>query len=237
MADKLLVVLVFVFCWSGVALADTYRWEDADGNVYYSDMPPPAGARNIQRERRVGDAGEAAPAPLPYELQLPMRNFPVTLYVTDCGDACDQARALLIERGIPHTLLDATKPDVQQAMKALPDGRLDVPTMTVGKIVLWGFEADRWNDTLTAAQYPSEALIKVTPTIPRVAGAASDDSNADDAELESGESDDADADSGDLADIESDEVEDDGDADDTGSDNNGTDDNGETKEETGSGDE
>lgn len=199
MIDKLLVVLVFVLCWSGVVVADTYRWEDADGNVYYSDMPPPAGATNIQRGRRAGDA---AAAPLPYELQLPVRNFPVTLYVTDCGDACDQARALLIERGIPHTLLDATKPDVQQAMKALPDGRLEVPLMTVGKIVRWGFQTERWNDALDTAQYPSEALIEVTPYVPPVASASTEDTNAIDDDSENGDS----------ADLEDDEfdVEDNG---------------------------
>ena len=47
MIEKLLVLSILVSVWSGVHADETYRWEDADGNVHYTDFPPPADARNI----------------------------------------------------------------------------------------------------------------------------------------------------------------------------------------------
>ncbi|MDO8292170.1 MAG: hypothetical protein Q7T29_04830, partial [Gallionella sp.] len=49
----------------------------------------------------------AAVAPaedLPYETRRAQQNFPVTLYVAEnCTEYCDQARELLIKRGIPFS--------------------------------------------------------------------------------------------------------------------------------------
>jgi len=137
MINKLLIVGILIF-GCAVAGADedrdkTYRWEDASGNVYYSDLPPPAGARNISTSR----GNSEAPTPeLPYELQLAVKKFPVTIYVTpDCGGPCDSASALLIGRGVPHTQLDATRPDVNQTLNALTNGQPAVPVVEIGKTV------------------------------------------------------------------------------------------------------
>ncbi len=97
------------------AQADLYRWVDADGKVQYSDQPPPANIKQVEQKKAGG--GKASEAPMPYALQLAVRNFPVTLYSSACGPACTQAHALLAKRGIPYTELDATDPAVQEELK------------------------------------------------------------------------------------------------------------------------
>ncbi len=163
MIVRLLILVVGVFSISASLAADTYRWEDEQGNVHYSDQSPPAGARNITRTRIHGEGGEE---PLPYRLQLAVDKAPVTLYVTDCGRPCRQARELLVGRGVPHTLLDASRADVQESLKKLTGGELEVPVIAVGATVVRGFEEGQWNAALDTAGYPSYPMIDVAPYRP-----------------------------------------------------------------------
>jgi hypothetical protein len=177
MINKLLIVCILIFgCTTAGADDDrdkTYRWEDAKGNVYYSDLPPPAGARNISTNR---ENGEAPTPELPYELQLAVKKFPVTIYVTpDCGGPCDSASALLIGRGVPHTELDAMRPDVNEKLNVLTNGQPAVPLVEIGKIVVQGFEQGRWNAALDKAGYPRHAMISVTPDVPAAEDVGEDD--------------------------------------------------------------
>lgn len=198
MIKKLLIVgILFFGCAAAGADQDrdkTYRWEDASGNVYYSDLPPPAGARNISAAR---DNSEAPTPELPYELQLAVKKFPVTIYVTpDCGGPCDSASALLIGRGVPHTQLDAMSPDVNEKLNALTNGQPAVPVVEIGSIVVQGFEQGRWNAALDQAGYPRDAMISVTPNVPAANDVGDDDDSDDD------DSDDVDSDEFDETDDE-----------------------------------
>ena len=194
MIERLLLV-VFLTLVSAIASgADTYRWEDKDGNVHYSDELPPVGARNIRRAQLNTDASAES---LPYRLQVAVSRYPVTLYVsTDCGEPCDLARRLLIQRGVPHKLLDASGYEVQQALMALIQGELEVPIIEIGKTVLKGFEAGQWNGELDRAGYPKDALIKVKPSVPRTAEKAATQEGKSDAsaETDSAETDTAESD-------------------------------------------
>jgi hypothetical protein len=195
MIDKLLIIGFLCFGCAAAGADEhgdkTYRWEDRNGNVYYSDRPPPANARNV-RSGRVD--GETPPQSLPYELQLAVSKFPVTIYVTsDCGSLCDRAGALLVDRGVPHTVLDAMRPDVNEKLNALTNGQPAVPVAEIGKIVVQGFDKRRWNAALDTAGYPRYAMISVTPNVPAAdnTGADDDDSNDDDSDdFESDEFDD-----------------------------------------------
>ena len=163
MIVKSLPFIVVAFVSLTVSAADTYRWEDAKGRVYYSDQLPPAGARNVRRAQVDGNGDEES---LPYRLQMAVDSSPVTLYVTDCGKPCKQASQLLAQRGIPHKMLDASSAEVQQQLTELTGGNLEVPVVTIGKTVLRGFEEGQWNAALDAAGYPSYAMIKVKPQTP-----------------------------------------------------------------------
>ena len=143
------------------AQADFYRWADAAGEIHYSDQPPPANVKQFEKIKASGGKPDAAP--LPYVLQVAVKNFPVTLYVTECGDACTLARDLLAKRGIPYTEMDATDAATQDELRKLTGGALEVPLLKVGPDVTRGFEEVKWNTSLDAAGYPRTAVIAPRP--------------------------------------------------------------------------
>ncbi len=143
------------------AHADYFRWTDEDGTVHYSDQPPPAHVRNVETVKAAG--GKPTEAPLPYVLQQAVTNFPVLLYSTECGDACKRAGEFLAKRGIPYTELDATTQEVQEELKKLTGGPLEVPVLKVGNDALRGFEEAQWNIALDAAGYPQTPVIPPRP--------------------------------------------------------------------------
>ena len=144
------------------AQADFYRWVDADGKVQYSDQPPPANIKQVEKVKATG--GKPSDAPLPYALQQAVKNFPVTLYSsTDCGDACTRARQLLMKRGIPYTEVDATGPKAREELRKLTGGPVEVPFLKIGRDALRGFEESKWSRSLDAAGYPPTAVIAPRP--------------------------------------------------------------------------
>ena len=144
------------------AQAELYRWVDAEGKVHYSDQPPPANIKQVEKKKAAG--GKPSEAPLPYVLQQAVKTFPVTLYSSECGDACARARQLLAKRGIPYTDMDATDPAVQVELRKMTGGALEVPVLKIGRDTLKGFEESRWNTSLDAAGYPQSAMIPPRPT-------------------------------------------------------------------------
>lgn len=164
MFDRILAVVVIAMASFPAVAAETYRWEDEKGAVHYSDQLPPEGARNVTRTK-IGR--NVADTDLPYRLKIAVEKSPVTLYVTECGTPCRQARELLVKRGVPHTLLDAKERSVQEALLSLlGSNELIVPVASVGDTVLKGFESSQWNAALDAAGYPSYPMIEVKPHVP-----------------------------------------------------------------------
>ncbi|HVY07250.1 MAG TPA: glutaredoxin family protein [Burkholderiales bacterium] len=143
------------------AHADLYRWVDENGKVQYSDQPPPADARQIEKKKLSG--GKASDAPMPYSLQQAVKNFPVTLYTSQCGPACTQASALLARRGVPYSEVDATDATAQVELKKLTGGAIEVPVLKIGRDTVRGFEEGKWNGALDAAGYPQTALVAPRP--------------------------------------------------------------------------
>lgn len=154
------------------AQAQLYRWVDADGKVHYSDEPPPANIKQVEKKKMTG--GKPSDAPLPYALQQAVKNFPVKLYSSECGDACTRAHEFLAKRGIPYTDMDATNPAVQEELTKLTGGTLKVPVLKVGREAVIGFEEGKWNSSLDVAGYPQTAVIPplIKPTKPTKPAAA-----------------------------------------------------------------
>ena len=150
-AIGLLLVIV-----SSVALAgNLYRWVDSSGKVQYTDQPPPPSAKNVQEKNFSANVIENDA--LSYEASRASKRYPVVLYATNCGASCDQARALLKQRGIPYTAKnpETIKDDAESLKKLI--GVLEVPVLVVGKKPLKGFEADGWNAALDEVGYPKTA--------------------------------------------------------------------------------
>lgn len=138
--------------------AQLYRWVDEKGNVEWRDTPPPASAKKVE-QRKVGGGTMQAPE-LPYTVQLAVKNFPVTLWTTDCGDACTKARSHLARRGVPHVENDP-RSDFENFKKLT--GGTEVPVVFVGNNRLKGYLESDWDLALDTAGYPKTALTPVKP--------------------------------------------------------------------------
>jgi len=163
------ILLMVMMSSALLAQAETYKWVDEDGTIHYSDQPPPPSARKSERKELGDKPGDAA---MPYVLQQAIKNFPVTLFVYDCGDGCSRARDFLVKRGVPHTIKDPLEPGMREELRKVTGGDEVVPVLQVGRRVLRGFEEGTWNAALDDAGYPKTALVPVTPVQAKPAAAA-----------------------------------------------------------------
>ena len=148
--------------------AQLYRWVDDKGRVEWRDTPPPATAKKVEKRTVGGSVIETST--LPYSVQQAVRNFPITLYTSNCGEGCDKARAHLVKRGIPFT--QKNPQDDVAAYKKLTNGSMEVPLLFVGNDRLRGYESGAWDTTLDAAGYPRQPVPGYAPPKPAVAPAA-----------------------------------------------------------------
>ena len=151
-----LFAAAFLVTFQAQAQTNVYRWVDKDGNVQFSDAPPPEDARGVTQKRLGGGYVDET---LPYATQLAMRRNPVTLYTGgDCGrsDLCTRGRELLSQRGVPFTERDVqSNPADGETLKKLI-GALEVPVLVVGESNIKGYEEDAWQGALDSAGYPRE---------------------------------------------------------------------------------
>ena len=160
--------LSWLVCAAG-ASAQIYKWTDANGVASFSDQPPPAGVRLVER-KSLASSGSAR-AELPYALAEAAKTHPVVLYTTAPCEACDQGRALLRRRGIPFAEKTVQSNADQQNLKdAGSNGQL--PLLQVGGSRRVGFEASAWNAVLTDAAYPLQAMLPANWQHPVAAAAA-----------------------------------------------------------------
>jgi glutaredoxin len=156
---KTLAVALALALTVGPAAADKlYKWTDKDGNVHYTDQPPPPEAKSSER-KKFGD--HAPEGTLPYSLKKAVKDFPVTLYTADCGDPCSRASAALTKRGVPYTEKNPREGAAAEELKALTGGKIEIPVMKVGSQVLRGYDEENWKNILDAAGYPTSALVPV----------------------------------------------------------------------------
>ena len=149
--------------------AQVYKWTDANGVASFSDQPPPAGVRLVER-KSPGSSG-AARAELPYALAEAAKTHPVLLYTTTPCEACDQGRALLRQRGIPFAEKTVQSNADQKKLKdAGSNGQL--PLLQVGSSRRIGFEASAWNAALTDAAYPLQGILPANWQHPAAVAAA-----------------------------------------------------------------
>ena len=138
----------------GAATAQAYRWVDEQGNVHYTQTPPPPGAKNVQR-KNLQQSGAAASADLPYATKLAAQNFPVKLFAQEKCEACDRARALLVKRGVPFAEVNVLSQKEADEVKAI-SGEGNLPLVVVGSLHQSGFQEQLLNSLLDTAGYPAE---------------------------------------------------------------------------------
>lgn len=156
---------------SALLAAQLYRWVDDKGNVEWRDTPPPPTAKKVEQRKIAVPPATTSPE-LPYSVQQAAKNFPVTLWISDCGEACDRARAHLSRRGVPHT---EKSPQSNFEVFKKETGGGEVPVMFVGSNRVKGYLESEWDAALDFAGYPKTALVPIKPTIaPAPESAAAD---------------------------------------------------------------
>jgi hypothetical protein len=163
MKTLIAAALAFALAAPPLGAAQLYRWVDEKGRVEWRDTPPPPNAKKV--EQRTLGANTIQTSELPYSVQQAVKNHPVTLWLFNCGDPCDKARAHLTKRGVPYTERSAEKET--EAFKKLTGGT-DVPVMIVGTRQVKGYLDTEWDSALDAAGYPKSATpgMKAQPAKP-----------------------------------------------------------------------
>jgi glutaredoxin len=153
MQHRLLMVAAATLI-TGAAWAQ-YKVVGPDGKITYTDTPPPTGkAQPVGRP-----AGEGADTEnLPYELRQVVGRYPVTLYTTGSCGACDAARSLLRQRGVPFTERTVNT-SADAALLVQNEGSTDLPVARLGGQQLKGFNSADWNGYLDAAGYPKQSQL------------------------------------------------------------------------------
>ena len=154
-----LAIFFCIFCMFAVYSAQSaslYRWVDVDGKVHYTDQPPLPNAAKKVEEKEI-NTSSSDDRQLPYATRLAAKNFPVTLFNSDCGAVCTKARTHLVARGIPFGEKNVSSPAVAEELKKLVGG-LVVPVLVVGRVIrLKGYDAAAWDAALDEAGYPKSA--------------------------------------------------------------------------------
>jgi len=170
-ADMIKTTALFIILMSFnlAQAAQLYRWVDDKGRVEWRDTPPPSGAKKVERRNVQGSVIETSSAP--YSVQQAQRNFPLKLYVSDCGENCTKARAHLTRRGLPFTEINPQ--DDFESYKKLTNGSPQVPMLFIGSESLKGYEQGAWDSALDAAGYPRTVVgARPAQTIPAPKSAA-----------------------------------------------------------------
>ena len=171
-------------CATGALLAtatqaqQVHRIVGPDGKVTFSDRAPED--KKAQSTVLSTASGGAASNPaLPSELRQIASRFPVTLYTGESCSPCQQARQLLIQRGVPFTERSVNTNDDLDALRRL-SGESALPFGTIGRQQLKGFSDAEWTQYLDAAGYPAQSRLPrgytqpaATPLAPAKAPAAS----------------------------------------------------------------
>jgi glutaredoxin len=161
-AVKTLAILTLIGLATMAHAAQVYEWVDEKGVKQYTQQPPPPNIKNVQQKRFGANVVETS-GPT-YSLQQAATNFPVTLYVTDCGDACTKARAHLAKRGIPYTEKNPQKEEEFENFKKLSGGGMGVPLLVIGELrTLKGYLESDWDAALDQARYPSASVRGAKP--------------------------------------------------------------------------
>ncbi|WP_269532730.1 glutaredoxin family protein [Chitinimonas sp. BJYL2] len=133
--------------------AKVYQWKDANGNVVFSDQPPP-GQQTKPRDVKTNVIQTSGGT---FSTREAIRKNPVILWSNNCGQNCDEARSLLAKRGVPYSLRNPQSSDAEADQLKKIAGDLIVPVLQVGDKVLKGFQDANWDSALDAAGYGKQA--------------------------------------------------------------------------------
>lgn len=148
-----------------------YKVVGPDGRVSYTDRPPMEDGKKVEALPSAAGGSAGTPdAALPFELRQVVQRHPVTLYTApDCAP-CDEGRALLRQRGVPHAEKTVSSAADAEAFRRL--GGQSLPLLQVGTQQVRHFSESEWKRHLDAASYPAQSRLprsygfaKATPLV------------------------------------------------------------------------
>jgi hypothetical protein len=133
--------------------------------VQYTDTPPPPNAKKVEEQKIIRNTIDTAGAP--YAVQEAAKRNPVTVWMNECGDLCNRARAYLAKRGVPHAVRNPSRQNEQDTWKKVSGGDNSVPLLVVGSMqTIKGFDEAQWETALDHAGYPRSAPAMKPQAIP-----------------------------------------------------------------------
>jgi len=155
---KMQWIVGVLVCAAAFGAHAQYKYIGPDGRVVYSDQPPPPSAKLLDK-KAPGSTQSSGASDLPFALQQPVKNSPVTLYTApSCGGPCNDGRNLLTQRGVPFTEKIISTPD-DAAEFAKTINSQQVPVLMVGKTKVVPFAPADWNGALDLAGYPASSQL------------------------------------------------------------------------------
>ena len=161
-----------VLCSAQIDAQTIYRIESPDGRVSFSDRLPTTPAQGKVVATGTDAQNVASSANLPFELKQVTAKYPVTLYTSQQCSPCENARALLTNRGVPFTERTLSTPEDSAQLQRISGGS-SLPFLTVGSQKIKGFSSDEVTQYLDAAGYPTSSMLPsgfknpaATPLVP-----------------------------------------------------------------------
>lgn len=131
-----------------------YKVVGPDGRITYTDRAP--SDKPAQAIKANGAA--ASTEGLPYELQRVAGRYPVSLFTGPKCNACDVARQMLKERGVPFVEKTiVTSDDARAYLKQ--EGTDQLPSARIGQKQLVGYSQAEWVSYIDAAGYPAKSVL------------------------------------------------------------------------------
>lgn len=144
MMRLLITSIVVLFTLSAAQAERLYKWIDSDGRVSYHSQPPPDGSGYTVEEKIIDDTSDEPVG----------KRLPVKLYTTSKCDACDLVRLFLQKRRVPFKEINVGRDIKKQQELKRNTGRLTVPSTTIGKKVVTGYNQAALDLQLKAGGYP-----------------------------------------------------------------------------------
>lgn len=148
------LLLALLACQMTTPAWALYKVVGPDGRITYTDRAP--SDKPVQALKANG--ATASTEGLPYELQRVVGRYPVTLFTGPKCAACDAARQMLKERGVPFVEKTVTTSDDARAYLK-QESTDQLPSARIGQKQLLGYNQSEWVSYVDAAGYPAKSVL------------------------------------------------------------------------------
>jgi glutaredoxin len=146
----ILFLTIFLSLASSAMSGEIYKWKDKNGNVVFSDTPPPPGV-NAETKEFKEEATESLeikgnfqrPPNTSLKEKRPYGDIPVIMYMTSWCPYCAKARSYLRSLGVNMVEYDIERDkSKREEMVSKSGGLTGVPLIDIEGIIIKGYNPD-----------------------------------------------------------------------------------------------